>query len=180
MFSLIFSRRRCISKSMLAVGALLSLDDSWASEVEEDGLSHDAEAIHQEPVFKASPKRLYDALLDARQFQKIELLGSAMKASDLQAMPAQISNEVGGAFSIFAGFITGRQLELVPNQRIVQSWRETSWPAGIHSIVKFEITAQEPGSKIQFDHTGFPAGAGPHLASGWKANYWDTMNKFFA
>jgi hypothetical protein len=34
---------------------------------------------------------------------------------------AEIQSEVGGVFSVFAGHIVGRNLELVPNQRIVQA-----------------------------------------------------------
>jgi hypothetical protein len=57
----------------VAVGSLaVGSRDSWA--VDSDGLSHTAEAIHQETVFKATPQRIYDALTDAQQFQKVQLL----------------------------------------------------------------------------------------------------------
>lgn len=159
-------------------GAALVSTDSWA-EVD-DGLSHSAEAIHQEVVFKASPKRLYDALTDAQQFQKLEVIGGAVKMADIEAKPAEISREPGGAFSIFGAYITGRQLELVPDQRIVQAWREISWDPGIFSIARFELKEQASGTKLIFDHTGFPAGAGEHLAVGWKAHYWEPLEKFLS
>ena len=44
--------------------------------------------------------------------------------------PRRSVREPGGAFSIFGDYIIGWQLELVPNQRIVQAWRETSWDPG--------------------------------------------------
>jgi hypothetical protein len=44
----------------------------------EDGISHGAESIHQEPVFQASRKRVYEALTDVRQFNKIVQLSGAM------------------------------------------------------------------------------------------------------
>lgn len=159
-------------------GAALVSTDSWA-EVD-DGLSHSAEAIHQEVVFKASPKRLYDALTDAQQFQKLEVIGGAVKMADIEAKPAEISREPGGAFSIFGAYITGRQLELVPDQRIVQAWREISWDPGIFSIARFELKEQASATKLIFDHTGFPAGAGEHLAVGWKAHYWEPLEKFLS
>ncbi len=173
------SRRACLSGVVVSVGSLaIGARDSWAAP--EDGLTRSSEAIHQEPVLKASPKRVYEALLDAQQFQKVELLSLAMDASTLTAKPAKIGREVGSSFSLFGDFIVGRQLELVPNQRIVQAWREISWPAGIHSIVKFELAEQGSGTRIIFDHTGFPAGNGEHLAAGWKAHYWDALEKFLA
>lgn len=173
------TRRRWMTGAAVAMGSLaLGSSDSWAAA--DDGVSHNAEAIHQEPVFKASPNRIYAALTDAKQFQKVELLGGAMKPSDLEAKPAEISREAGGAFSIFGAFIVGRQLELVPGQRIVQAWRETSWEPGIYSIVRFELKDQGSGTKLIFDHTGFPAGAGEHLAAGWKSHYWDAVEKFLS
>jgi uncharacterized protein YndB with AHSA1/START domain len=151
-----------------------------ARPADENGLSKTAEAIHQETIFKVSPKRIYDALTDEEQFQKIELLSLAMPAQDLKNKPAKIIREVGGSFSIFGAFIVGRQLELVPNQRIVQAWREIIWAPGIFSIAKFELVEQGTGTKLVFDHTGFPAGAGEHLAVGWKSHYWDSLEKFSA
>jgi len=63
----------------------------------------------------------------------------------------------------------------VPSQRIVQAWRETSWKPGVYSIVKFELAEQGSGTRLIFDHTGFPSGAGDHLAAGWKSHYWDPL-----
>ena len=72
--------------------------------------------------------------------------------------PAEISREVGGAFTLFGGYITGRHIELVPNERIVQAWRAGGWDPGIYSIARFELVEQGSGTKIVFDHTGFPKG----------------------
>jgi hypothetical protein len=47
---------------------------------------------------------------------------------------------VGGAFTLFGGHITGRHIELVPDQRIVQAWRVVDWIPVVYSIVKFELT----------------------------------------
>ena len=175
--SLSSTRRQWMTGFLVAIGgATLASTRSWA-EVD-NGLSHSAEAIHQEVAFKASPKRVYDALTDAQQFQKLEVIGGAIKMADIEAKPAQISREAGGAFRLFGAYIVGRQLELVPSQRIVQAWREISWDPGIFSIARFELKEQDSGTKLIFDHTGFPAGAGEHLAVGWKAHYWEPLEKF--
>jgi activator of HSP90 ATPase len=155
--------------------ARVTADDAAAN-----GLTHDAEAIHQEVTFKSSPKRVYDAIMEPAQFQKVSLLSGAMKESDLVAKPAEISAEPGGAFHIFGGFIYGRQIELLLAKRIVQAWRVGNWPPGVYSIAKFELTEQDGGTKLVFDHTGFPADDGASLASGWKAHYWDALTKFLA
>jgi activator of HSP90 ATPase len=49
---------------------------------------------------------------------------------------------VGGAFTLFGGYITGRHVELVPNDRIVQAWRTGGWAPGVYSIAKFELVEQ--------------------------------------
>ena len=123
--------------------------------------------IHQEIDFTVSPQRIYEALLDAKQF-------TAFSGS-----PAEINRDVGGAFSVFKGHIIGRNLELVPNQRIVQAWRVVTWPEGVYSIARFELQAQGSGTHLIFDHIGFPEGLHDHLAEGWETNYWDLLKKYF-
>jgi hypothetical protein len=75
-----------------------------------DGATAMGNVIRQEVVLEANPKRIYETLLDAKRFS--EFTGGA---------PAAIASEAGGAFSSFNGMITGRNVELIPNQRIVQA-----------------------------------------------------------
>jgi activator of HSP90 ATPase len=158
----------------------LALGSTWAWAGAEDGISHTAESIRQEPVFTASPKRVYNVLTEAKQFTRVVQLSGALQAMHLPDKPAEISKEVGGAFSLFGGFITGRHIELLPNVRVVQAWRAGDWPPGIYSIAKFELVKQRSACKIVFDHTGFPKGAAESLASGWKAHYWEPLAKVLA
>ena len=127
------------------------------------------EAIHQEVTFQASPDRVYRALTDGAEFSK--MTGGA---------PTEISAEVGGAFSCFGGMITGRSLELVSGQRIVQAWRAGNWEPGIYSIVRFELKKQGHETCLVLDHYGFPAGIREHLDAGWHANYWEPLRKHLA
>src|SRR5215468_3906290 len=64
--------------------------------------------IHQEIEFTASSQLLYEALLDSKKF------------SVFSGRTAEIRREPGGAFSLFGGHLVGRNVELVPNKRIVQ------------------------------------------------------------
>lgn len=121
--------------------------------------------IHQEIDFTASPQRIYEALLDTKQF------------TAFSGLPAEINRETGGAFSVFKGHIIGRNLELVPNQRIVQAWRVVTWPEGAYSIARFELKAQGSGTHLVFDHIGFPEGLHDHLAEGWEEHYWELLKK---
>jgi activator of HSP90 ATPase len=128
-----------------------------------------ASAIQQEVVLRASTKRVYDSFLDAKQFS--EWSGGA---------PAEISRDPGGAFSCFGGMITGRNIELIPNQRIVQAWRAGNWPEGVYSIVQFELNAQGSESRLTLRQTGFPDGNKDHLETGWHKMYWEPLRKYLA
>jgi len=170
------TRRQAIAGVAIAFGGLaLGSTEAWAGA--EEGISRTAESIHQEAVFKASRKRLYEALIDSKQFDKVIQLSGVMQSMHLGDKPAEISREVGGAFTLFGAYITGRHVELVPNERIVQAWRTGGWAPGVYSIAKFELVEQASGTKIVFDHTGFPKGEAEVLASGWKAHYWEPLEK---
>lgn len=171
--------RRQLMCSAAAVAGVALIPAS-AIGAAEDGISHSAEAIHQEPVFKATPKQIYDALTDAKQFDHVQRLSKAVRSMEVGSKPAEISTEIGGAFTLFGGYIMGRHLELVPDKRVVQAWRAQGWKEGNYSIVKFELVDQDSGTKIVFDHLGFPQGQAEHLAAGWKSNYWEPLEKFLA
>jgi len=123
--------------------------------------------IHQERDFTASPHRVYEALLDSSEF------------ASFSGRAAVIDRGVGGAFMLFGGHIIGRNLELVPDQRVVQAWRVVDWPEGAYSIARFELKPHGSGTHVVFEHVGFPDGLHDHLASGWEANYWSLMKKYF-
>jgi len=106
--------------------------------------------------------------------------GAFAVSDDVRSHPAVISHEPGSAFSLFGDYIVGRQIELVPNQRIVQAWRVASWSPGVFSLARFELQDQGSATKLVFDHIGFPAGTAEHLAAGWHANYWEPLQKFLA
>jgi activator of HSP90 ATPase len=127
-------------------------------------------AIHQEIEFKTSPQHVYEALLNSKQF------------SAFTGAPAQIEGTAGGAFSCFGGMITGRNVELVPNQRIVQAWRVKIWPEGMYSIVSFELQPNGSGTRLVMTHDDFPDGMRAHLNGeigdgGWQRMYWEPLQK---
>ena len=138
------------------------------NEVQESAADKTRTSLHQEIDFNVGPAKVYEALLDSKQF------GTAT------GMSAEIDPKAGGAFKTFGGLIGGRNVELVSNVRIVQAWRPGHWDPGVYSIVKFELKPRDTGSIVILDHTGFPEGDYGSLNEGWKARYWDPFTKFFA
>jgi len=176
------ARRQVLLAGALAVGGFGLLDAKGAAArgaQTVDGISRTAASIHQEPVFTAGRKRVYEALTDVGQFEQVIQLSGVMKGAK-SPVPAAISSVEGGAFALFGGYITGRQVELLPDQLIVQAWRSGSWGPGLYSIARFQLVDHENGSKIVFDHGGFPSGQAEHLAAGWQANYWTPLAKLLS
>ncbi|MGO9935168.1 MAG: SRPBCC domain-containing protein [Steroidobacteraceae bacterium] len=176
------ARRQLLLAGALTLGGFAMLEPKGAAARAAraaDGISRNAESIHQEPVFAASRKRLYQALTEAELFDKVIQLSGVMQGAK-SAAPTAISTAPGGGFALFGGYITGRQVELLPDQLIVQAWRAASWGPGLYSIARFQLADHENGARIVFDHRGFPNGQAEHLAAGWQANYWTPLAKLLA
>lgn len=125
-------------------------------------------SLHQEIALDAAPQRVFNILMDSKQF------------AAFTGMPATIDSSAGGAFTTFGGLIQGRNVELIPGQRIVQAWRPTSWDPGVYSIVHFELKNAGGGTTLALDHTGFPEGDFDHLNTGWYMRYWNPLKKYLA
>jgi activator of HSP90 ATPase len=164
--------RRSFIGGMAAGVAALAARSARAQEQMQEKPANPAHAaltsIHYDLDFKATPQRIYETLLGAKQF------------AAFTGLTADIEPKPGGAFSMFGGLIVGRNVELVENQRIVQAWRPMHWDAGVYSIAHFELRPRGTEATLVFDHTGFPAGEYDHLDAGWNGHYWERMTKYFA
>lgn len=127
-----------------------------------------AHTIHQEIELPASAASVYDVLLSSKRFA--EFTGAA----------AEIDASEGGAFACFDGHITGRNIELVPGERIVQAWRVLAWDPGVFSIVRFSIGEADGKTSLILDHTGYPESFHDHINPGWGTKYWEPLKAYLA
>jgi activator of HSP90 ATPase len=167
------TRRQAAAGIALAAGSLVAArvartQQPAMKETPSTGANASRTSLHQEIELQATPQRIFDVLLDAKSFAAVT------------GMAAQIDPKVGGAFITFGGLIEGRNVELIPGQRIVQAWRPANWDPGVYSVVHFELKAHGTGTTLILDHTGFPEGDFDHLDAGWHARYWEPMKKFLA
>lgn len=125
-------------------------------------------SIHHEIDFAAPPDRVYMVLTNAADFKVIT------------NAPAEIDAVAGGRFSLFGGMIDGFNLELVPDQRLVQAWRAENWAPGMFSIVRFDFAPLGSGTRMEFTHTGIDEEMHEHLDAGWHKMYWEPIRKYLA
>jgi activator of HSP90 ATPase len=119
-------------------------------------------------VLPVSQKQLYDAWLDSKEH-------SAFTGS-----PAKVNPRVGGAFSAWDGYISGKTLELKPYSRIVQSWRTTEFQKKDPDLLlEVLITKSGKGSKLTLKHSQLPPGQLDEYKTGWRDFYFKPMKEYF-
>tara|TARA_R110002111_G_scaffold12677_1_gene37048 strand:- start:259 stop:525 length:267 start_codon:yes stop_codon:yes gene_type:complete len=77
------------------------------------------------------------------------------------------------------GYISGKNLELEPGRRIVQSWRGSSYKdSDQDSQIEIVFEAVKGGTKITLKHTNVPDDQGSHDPD-WTTHYFEPMAKHF-
>ncbi|MCK6641427.1 MAG: SRPBCC domain-containing protein [Bacteroidia bacterium] len=126
-------------------------------------------SIKQTATIPATPKQVYDALMDSE------------KHSDFTGTKAVIGKKVGTYYSAYDGYIVGKNLELVPGKKIVQTWiaLEDKWPEGHESKITFKLSEKGKGTLITFLHEDVPQVIAKNFVSGWKDYYWNPLKQYF-
>ncbi|HXB46829.1 MAG TPA: SRPBCC domain-containing protein [Streptosporangiaceae bacterium] len=133
-------------------------------------------SIQQQATIPATPAQVYAILADA------EVL------SALSGMSGQAGRSAGEEFSAFDGHVTGRQIDMVPDQRVVQAWRFPVWEPGRYSLVRFTLETEDGGTRLVIDQDGEPEEADTlgchqtwhdHLDANWPTFYLTPLTKHF-
>ncbi len=122
-----------------------------------------SKTIRQTATFKVGPHAVYEALMDSRKHAKFT------------GAPASISRKVGGAFAAFGGSLSGTNLELRRDKKIVQSWRADDWPVGHFSRATFSLKPVKGGTRLSFYQSGVPDEHYAGIKQGWIDYYWKPM-----
>src|SRR6516162_7877856 len=116
----------------------------------------------------ASARDIYNAWLDS------------LAHSEMTGGQANISSEPGGAFSAWDGYISGRNLELVPGERIVQAWRTTKFAEDHEdSIVTITLEDRDDGALLTLSHSNVPETHLGYEQGGWDTHYFEPMIAYF-
>ena len=123
--------------------------------------------IEQEIVIKTTPHEIYEAFMDSKIHSKFT------------ESKVKISREIGGSYSVFEGDLTGKNVELIPDKKIVQTWRSEgeNWPKGYYSTITINLEPVGSGTLIKFTHVDIPEGAYESVKEGWDSYYWEPLKE---
>ncbi len=118
-------------------------------------------------IIRTTVERLYTAWLDSSSH------------TDMTGGKAVVSKAAGGEFTAWDGYITGRNLELSPPDRIVQSWRTAEFTdSEPDSRLEVHFEQLDEGTRITIRHSNLPE-HGMQYKQGWVESYFEPMKEFF-
>lgn len=118
-------------------------------------------------VIPAAPAAIYRAWLDSEGHSA--MTGAAAEAS---AKP-------GAPFTAWDGYIQGRNLELEPSRRIVQSWRTVEFSdSEPDSRLEILFEPVPGGTQVTIRHSNLPPHGGQY-EQGWVDSYFEPMKRYF-
>jgi len=116
----------------------------------------------------APPEKIYQAWLNGEEHEKMTG-GSAI------GKPV-----VGKMYSAWDDYIVGQNIELIPNKKIVQTWRSLEFKEEDEdSKIVIELNAQSGGTLLSLTHTNIPDDQ-PDYEQGWKEHYFQPMMEYFS
>ena len=99
---------------------------------------------------------------------------SAMTGTD-----ATITAVVGKKFTAWDGYISGTNLELIPNSKIVQAWRTTSFKdSDEDSNIEIVLNEIKGKTELTLTHSNIP-NDGEDYKKGWEDYYFKPMKDYF-
>jgi hypothetical protein len=92
-----------------------------------------------------------------------------------------MSDEIDAEVSAYDGYINGRNLELVPAERIVQSWRTTQFTDEHEdSVITVTLEDADTGALLTLVHTNVPDDQISYEQGGWEEYYFEPMKAYFS
>jgi activator of HSP90 ATPase len=124
--------------------------------------------IKQKEIIPATPTEVYEAYIEEE------------KQTEFTGSKATSDPRVGGEFTAWDGYITGKYIELKPGKKIVQEWRSSDFPEGTPPS-RFEIGLRnvKGGTELTMVHSGVPEEVAEDIGQGWRDYYWVPMKKYF-
>lgn len=125
------------------------------------------ESLELTTTINASPAEIYEAWLDGAKH-------GAMTGGEASGM-----NEEGTSYTAWDGYIWGKNVELQPSSKIVQTWRTTEFAESDEdSRLEVHLEAKGSGTEVKLIHTNIPEGQ-TQYEQGWVDHYFTPMKEYF-
>ncbi len=126
--------------------------------------------VSQQITFKnTTPKDVYSLYMNAK------------KHAQVTGGPAVITSKVGSDYSAHGGYIQGKNLALVKDKLIVQTWRAQGWDkSDTDSILTLSLEPKGENVILHVVHANLPTKHADHIDKGWHDHYWKPMKQFLA
>ena len=119
-------------------------------------------------MFSAKPSEIFNAWLDSQMHS--EMTGGEAKCSPLE----------NDTFSAWDGYISGKNLKLIENKEIIQSWRTSDFKeADPDSEVIIKLQQINTGTEMTLTHNNIPSDSESNYEQGWQEHYFAPMTKYF-
>lgn len=102
--------------------------------------------------------------------------------SEMTGGEATGSKVVGFEFTAWDDYITGKNLELIENKKIVQSWRTVEFPADkpdSHLEIELEEISENQ-TKLKLKQSNLQIGDAKKYSDGWKMHYFEPMAEYYS
>jgi activator of HSP90 ATPase len=127
------------------------------------------ESLKMSITLPVKASELYKAWLDSK------------KHTAFTGAAAKQSSKVNANHSAWDGYISGKNLELKPGKKIVQSWRTSEFADNAPDSV-LEVSFEEKAGKTKMNlyHHGLQKGDAKKYTQGWKDFYFKPMKAYFS
>lgn len=90
---------------------------------------------------------------------------------------AKMDDREGSHFELWGGDINGTNLEVIPEQKLVQEWYSTDSPSPTH--LTFELHAEKDGNtRLELIHENVTTSAFDAVSKGWDEYYLGPLKEF--
>ncbi|MCD4833297.1 MAG: SRPBCC domain-containing protein [Bacteroidales bacterium] len=90
---------------------------------------------------------------------------------------AIMDSNVDTEFSLWEGDITGKNLEIIDNKKVVQEWYFED--QSVKSIVTINLFDNKKGTQVELIHKNIPDEDYENIIEGWNEYYFGAIKSFF-
>ncbi|KAL6072767.1 AHA1, activator of heat shock 90kDa protein ATPase [Balamuthia mandrillaris] len=127
----------------------------------------DTDTVELTVPFRARSSDIYECLMDPNRV-------AAYTQSSVTLEP-----KAGGAFAFFSGNVQGTFVEVIPNKKIVQKWRTSTWPEDHFSSVTITLEDTSDGCSLRLKQQGVPSEEVDRTRGAWMDHFFNRIKGMF-